>query len=102
MQLLDRYIHKHNYLIMPVFVFCFIMLGALYIYGINKTTVHTFGKSADSKRLADVEEELWALETERAHLAVGSWLEARAKRYELVTGGNVYVLSRDTAVARAE
>lgn len=88
--------------IMIVFTFCFVVLGSLYIYGINKTAVHTYGKSADNKRLVDVEEELWALETERTHLAVGSWLEARARRYELVAGGNVHVLSRDTSVARAE
>lgn len=102
MQLSHTYIHKYNYLIMPIFAFCFVVLGALYIYGINKTAVHTYGKSADNKHLVDVEEEVWALETERTHLAVGSWLEARAKHYQLVAGGNVHVLSRDTSVARAE
>lgn len=93
---------KKVYTIMTLFVFCFIVLGALYIYGINKTAVHTFGKSSDNKRLENVEEELRVLETDRAHLAVGSWLEARARRYDLVTGGSVRALSRDTSVAQAE
>ena len=88
--------------IMILFTLCFVAFGALYIYGINKIAVHTYGKSAENKHLADVEEELRALETERTHLAVGSWLEARARRYELVAGGNVHVLSHDTSVARAE
>ncbi|OGZ45045.1 MAG: hypothetical protein A3J54_03310 [Candidatus Ryanbacteria bacterium RIFCSPHIGHO2_02_FULL_45_13b] len=83
-------------------VVCFVVFGALYIYGINKTAVHTFGILADNKRLVDVEAELRALETERAHLAVGPWLEARAWQYELGMGGKVHVLSRDTFVARAE
>ncbi|OGZ56914.1 MAG: hypothetical protein A3H64_03380 [Candidatus Ryanbacteria bacterium RIFCSPLOWO2_02_FULL_45_11c] len=101
MQLLHKNIYKRGYIIMPVFMFCFMMLGAFYIYGINETAVHTFGKKADNKRLAQVEEELRALETERAHLAVGSWLEERARQYELVIGGRAHVVSRDTSVARA-
>lgn len=96
--------YKRNkiYSMLVVYAGCFLLLGSLYIYGINKTAVHTFGISVDSKRLVDAEAELRVLETERAHLAVGSWLETRARLYNLDTGGNVYVLSRDVSVARAE
>lgn len=92
--------HKRGYIVPSVFAFCFVLLGAFYIYGINKTAVHTFGKKVDTKHLAQAEEELRALETERAHLAVGSWLEGRARQYELVAGGKAHVVSRDTSVAR--
>ncbi len=87
---------------MIFFAFCFVALGALYIYGINKTAVRAFGKSVDNKRITEMEEEVRALETERAHLAIGSWLETRAQRYELVAAGKVHVLSRDVAIVRAE
>lgn len=84
---------------MLLYAFCFVMLGALYIYGVNEAAVHTFGKEADKKRLSALEEELYALETERAHLAVGSWLEGRARQYELEAGGTTHFLSRDSSVA---
>jgi len=96
------FFQKHTITTLWFFAICFVILGAFYIYGINESAVHVFGKFADNKRLMDVEEELRVLETERAHLAVGSWLEARARQYDLITGGVVHTLSRDTAVARAE
>ncbi|TSC68692.1 MAG: hypothetical protein G01um101466_350 [Parcubacteria group bacterium Gr01-1014_66] len=81
---------------------CLVVLGAFYIYGVNETAVHTFGKEADLKHLLILREEVRTLETERAHLAVGLWLEERARRAELVSGGTVHFLSRDTSVARAD
>ena len=87
---------------MTFLAFCFVALGALYIYGINKTIVQTFGISADTKHITAMEEEIRALESERANLAVGSRLEARARQYALVAQKNVYILSRDTSLARAE
>jgi|SRR3989344_5313679 len=98
----QKNITSKSYLLAVIFPVCFVVLGALYIYGINETAVHAFARSGDKKHLADIEEELQVLETERAHLAVGSWLEARARQYDLVAEGNVYALSRDMAVARAE
>ena len=64
--------------------------------------MHTFGKDIDSKRLAALEEELHILETDRVHLAVGSWLEDRAHQYALQSGGEVHFLTRDTSVARVD
>lgn len=81
---------------------CFVVLGALYIYGVNETAVNIFGKEAGKKHLLALEEELRALETARAHLAVGSWLEKRARQYELVAGGAAHFLSRDNSVARVD
>lgn len=80
----------------------FLLFSALYIYGINEAALHAFGKEMGEKQLAVLENELRILETERAHLAVGSWLEMRAHYRGLVTAGPVHFVSNDTSVARAE
>ena len=96
-----HFFQKHTAFTMWLFAICFVALGACYIYGINAVAVHTFGTGIEKKRLMVVEEELRNRETERAHLAVGSWLESRARQYDLIAEGAVYFLSKDTSVARA-
>lgn len=89
----------------PVSVFvgllslCFLVSAALYIYGINAVTVHTFGIKSDAQRILQLKEEVRSLEVERAHLVVGSWLEQRAQELDLLTTGPVYFVARDSAVA---
>ena len=96
------YTSRTSYVCTGMILLGFVLLGALYIYGINEAAVHTFGKDIDSKRLAALEEELHILETDRVHLAVGSWLEDRAHQYALQSGGEVHFLTRDTSVARVD
>ena len=80
----------------------FLLCGAFYIYGINGATVHAFGKEIEKKELIALEEELRTLEIERAHLAVGSWLEERARYHGLITAGSVHFLSNDMAMVRID
>lgn len=87
---------------MIVLCFSFVAESALYIYGINEAAVHTIGVEAGIRNMTLAEEDLHILEVERAHLAVGSWLEEHARQYNLSAAGAVYFLLSDTAVARID
>lgn len=78
---------------------CFLVFAALYIYGINAVTVHTFSIKSGEQHILQLKEEVRSLEVERAHLVVGSWLEQKAQELNLLTMGPVYFVARDSAVA---
>jgi hypothetical protein len=79
-----------------------IIFGAIYIYGINEVAVSTLGIEEGEKRTTRMREEIRALEIERAHLTVGSWLEEEAEKFNLFAAGPVHFLSKDSAVVRAD
>lgn len=85
--------------LMGLLSLCFLVFAALYIYGINAVTVHTFGIESGEQRILQLKEEVRSLEVERAHLVVGSWLEQKARELNLLTKGPVYFIARDSTVA---
>lgn len=103
---MHRVSYRHStissYAVIAVFSASVVLFGALYIYGVNEAAVHTIGREEAMGRIVRLEEDLRTLEVERAHLAVGSWLEERARQYNLFAAGAVHFLSLDTTVARLD
>ena len=83
------------------FVFV-ILLGVVYIYGINKSVVEGLDIERVHQTLAWVEEEIHLLEAERAKMGVGFSLDTKARELGLSDTGPIHFLSRVGSFAQRD
>ena len=78
----------------------FLMCGAVYIYGVNESAIHTLAIEKTKKQIQETEEQMHVLEVERAHMTVGISLEKQAESQGLFATDAIHFVSRDSAVAQ--